>query len=114
MSLFVFLFVIPFAITRDVNPPPIPPVIPPMTHNLGEYFLPIHKGFYNTIELPEAANRAIDHAADDKLRDKNTKESWAIIEDLTVYENESWNESCEHIGELRFGLDYDGLLRIVG
>ncbi|GJW23856.1 hypothetical protein Tco_0037667 [Tanacetum coccineum] len=28
-----------------------------------------------------------------KLRDKNAKESWEIIEGLTLYDNESWNDS---------------------
>ncbi|GKB90204.1 MAK10-like protein [Tanacetum coccineum] len=36
--------------------------------------------------------RNIDQAADGKLRDKNTKESWALLEDLTLYDNESWND----------------------
>ncbi|GJS63932.1 zinc finger, CCHC-type containing protein [Tanacetum coccineum] len=36
--------------------------------------------------------RNIDQAADGKLRDKNAKESWALLEDLTLYDNESWND----------------------
>nr|GEU68146.1 MAK10-like protein [Tanacetum cinerariifolium] len=31
-------------------------------------------------------------AAGVKLRDKNTEESWALLEDLALYENESWND----------------------
>nr|GEX30203.1 MAK10-like protein [Tanacetum cinerariifolium] len=27
-----------------------------------------------------------------KLRDRNAKESWALLEDLSLYENESWND----------------------
>ncbi|GKA68958.1 retrovirus-related pol polyprotein from transposon TNT 1-94 [Tanacetum coccineum] len=27
-----------------------------------------------------------------KLRDKNAKESWALLEDLALYDNESWND----------------------
>nr|GEZ75037.1 MAK10-like protein [Tanacetum cinerariifolium] len=27
-----------------------------------------------------------------KLRDRNTKESWALLEDLALYDNESWND----------------------
>ncbi|GJU67121.1 hypothetical protein Tco_1253380 [Tanacetum coccineum] len=27
-----------------------------------------------------------------KLRDKNAKESWALLEDLSLYDNESWND----------------------
>ncbi|GKE50929.1 hypothetical protein Tco_1486085 [Tanacetum coccineum] len=33
-----------------------------------------------------------DQATDGKLRDRNAKESWALIEDLTLYDNESWND----------------------
>ncbi|GJT81064.1 hypothetical protein Tco_1055406, partial [Tanacetum coccineum] len=36
--------------------------------------------------------RTIDQAAGGKLRDKNDKESWALLEDLTLYDNESWND----------------------
>ncbi|GKE71236.1 hypothetical protein Tco_1529308, partial [Tanacetum coccineum] len=34
----------------------------------------------------------IDQAAGGKLRDKNDKESWALLEDLALYDNESWND----------------------
>ncbi|GKE68942.1 MAK10-like protein, partial [Tanacetum coccineum] len=36
--------------------------------------------------------RAIDQLADGKLRDLNPEESWAILEDLALYDNESWND----------------------
>ncbi|GJS62849.1 hypothetical protein Tco_0677413 [Tanacetum coccineum] len=36
--------------------------------------------------------RAIDQSAGGKLRDKNAKRSWALIEDLVLYDNESWND----------------------
>ncbi|GKB26023.1 hypothetical protein Tco_0865424 [Tanacetum coccineum] len=36
--------------------------------------------------------REIDHAAGGKLHDKSAKEYWAIIEDLLLYDNESWND----------------------
>ncbi|GKB73315.1 hypothetical protein Tco_0934727, partial [Tanacetum coccineum] len=36
--------------------------------------------------------RKIDHAAGGKLRDKSSKESWKIIEDLALYDHESWND----------------------
>ncbi|GJZ68435.1 zinc finger, CCHC-type containing protein [Tanacetum coccineum] len=35
--------------------------------------------------------RTIDQAASGKLRDKNDEESWTLLEDLALYENESWN-----------------------
>ncbi|GJX35096.1 hypothetical protein Tco_0246653 [Tanacetum coccineum] len=34
----------------------------------------------------------IDQSAGGKLRDRNTKESWALLEDLALYDNESWND----------------------
>ncbi|GJW61092.1 hypothetical protein Tco_0110427 [Tanacetum coccineum] len=34
----------------------------------------------------------IDHAAGGKLRDKIAEELWEIIEDLALYDNESWND----------------------
>ncbi|GKE33767.1 hypothetical protein Tco_1453089, partial [Tanacetum coccineum] len=33
----------------------------------------------------------IDHSANGKLRDLNVEESWALLEDLALYDNESWN-----------------------
>nr|GFA27776.1 MAK10-like protein [Tanacetum cinerariifolium] len=34
--------------------------------------------------------RNIDQSAGGKLRDKNAKESWALLEDLALYDNKSW------------------------
>ncbi|GKA58930.1 hypothetical protein Tco_0758243 [Tanacetum coccineum] len=34
----------------------------------------------------------IDQLAGGKLRDRNAEESWALLEDLSLYENESWND----------------------
>ncbi|GJR53194.1 hypothetical protein Tco_1403715 [Tanacetum coccineum] len=89
---------------------------------LGDYSRPSHEGYRNTIELPEGNNmdllqkvphhgidlwlqiqifydhinpitrRTIDQSAGGKLRDLNPEESWAILEDLALYENESWND----------------------
>ncbi|GJW03640.1 hypothetical protein Tco_1562496 [Tanacetum coccineum] len=69
---------------------------------LGDYSRPSYEGYQNTIELPDGNNvvplrsntirRTIDQAAGGKLRDKNAKESWALLEDLTLYDNESWND----------------------
>ncbi|GKC98201.1 hypothetical protein Tco_1168476 [Tanacetum coccineum] len=36
--------------------------------------------------------RTIDQSAGGKLRDRNVKESRALLEDLAVYDNESWND----------------------
>nr|GEV98356.1 MAK10-like protein [Tanacetum cinerariifolium] len=37
-------------------------------------------------------SRTIDQSASGKLRDRNAEESWALLEDLTFYDNESWND----------------------
>ncbi|GKD88749.1 zinc finger, CCHC-type containing protein, partial [Tanacetum coccineum] len=37
--------------------------------------------------------KRVDRAAGGKLCDKNTKESWEIIKNLALYDNESWNDS---------------------
>nr|GEW72619.1 zinc finger, CCHC-type [Tanacetum cinerariifolium] len=39
----------------------------------------------------------IDRAAGGKLHDKNTKESWEIIENLTLYNHERWNDSKDFV-----------------
>ncbi|GKC83680.1 MAK10-like protein [Tanacetum coccineum] len=36
--------------------------------------------------------RTINQSAGGKLRDLNAKESWALLEDLALYDNESWND----------------------
>ncbi|GJS68107.1 MAK10-like protein [Tanacetum coccineum] len=36
--------------------------------------------------------RTIDQSAGGKLCDLNAEESWALLEDLTLYDNESWND----------------------
>ncbi|GJW11550.1 hypothetical protein Tco_1577377 [Tanacetum coccineum] len=45
--------------------------------------------FYDHVN--PATRRTIDQSAGGKLRDKNAKESWALLEDLALYNNESWN-----------------------
>ncbi|GJY13361.1 MAK10-like protein, partial [Tanacetum coccineum] len=37
-------------------------------------------------------SRTIDQSAGGKLHDRNTEESWALLEDLALYDNESWND----------------------
>ncbi|GKC44545.1 hypothetical protein Tco_1062267, partial [Tanacetum coccineum] len=68
---------------------------------LEDYSKPSHEGYRNTIELPVENNvvpirsdtirRTIDQSAGGKLRNLNAKESWALLEDLAFYDNESWN-----------------------
>ncbi|GKC72880.1 hypothetical protein Tco_1118763 [Tanacetum coccineum] len=46
--------------------------------------------FYDHVNT--ATRRTIDQSAGGKLREKNTKGSWALIEDLALNDNESWND----------------------
>nr|GFD19164.1 MAK10-like protein [Tanacetum cinerariifolium] len=39
--------------------------------------------------------RTIDQSAGGKLRDLNLEESWEILEDLALYDNESWNNPMD-------------------
>ncbi|GKD42695.1 MAK10-like protein, partial [Tanacetum coccineum] len=39
-----------------------------------------------------ATRQTIDQLVGGKLRDKKAKESWALLEDLALYDNESWND----------------------
>ncbi|GJV49417.1 MAK10-like protein [Tanacetum coccineum] len=39
-----------------------------------------------------ATRRTIDQSAGGKLHDRNMEESWALLEDLALYDNESWND----------------------
>ncbi|GJU58638.1 hypothetical protein Tco_1236404 [Tanacetum coccineum] len=80
---------------------------------LGDYSKPSHECYKNTIELPVGNNvvplrfdtirlvqngcsfyglrQTIDQSAGGKLRDLNAEESWALLEDLALYDNERWN-----------------------
>ncbi|GJR56386.1 hypothetical protein Tco_1406907 [Tanacetum coccineum] len=46
--------------------------------------------FYDHIN--PVTRRTIDQSIDGKLCDLNAEESWALLEDLALYENESWND----------------------
>ncbi|GKC84064.1 hypothetical protein Tco_1139781 [Tanacetum coccineum] len=69
---------------------------------LGDYSKLSHKGYRNTIKLPawnnvvplrsDTIRRTIDQSAGGKLHDLNAEESWALLEDLSLYDNESWND----------------------
>ncbi|GJX85590.1 hypothetical protein Tco_0336364 [Tanacetum coccineum] len=47
--------------------------------------------FYDHVN--PVTRRTIDQSAGGKLRDRNAKVSWALLEDLTLYDNESWNDT---------------------
>ncbi|GJR47910.1 hypothetical protein Tco_1316013 [Tanacetum coccineum] len=49
--------------------------------------------FYDHVN--PTTRRTIDHSAGGKLRDRNAKESWALLEDLALYDNESWNNPMD-------------------
>ncbi|GKC57469.1 hypothetical protein Tco_1085067 [Tanacetum coccineum] len=51
------------------------------------------KIFYDHVN--PVTRRTIDQSANGKLRDRNAKESWALLEDLTLYDNESWNDPID-------------------
>ncbi|GJX72293.1 hypothetical protein Tco_0309464 [Tanacetum coccineum] len=46
--------------------------------------------FYDHVN--PGTRRTIDQSAGGKLRNQNAKESWALLEDLAFYDNESWND----------------------
>ncbi|GJV67105.1 hypothetical protein Tco_1482614 [Tanacetum coccineum] len=46
--------------------------------------------FYDHVNL--VTRRTIEQSAGGKLRDLNPEESWAILEDLALYDNKSWND----------------------
>ncbi|GJU25462.1 hypothetical protein Tco_1164083, partial [Tanacetum coccineum] len=46
--------------------------------------------FYDHVN--PVTGRTIDQSAGGKLRDLNAEESWALLEDLAFYNNESWND----------------------
>ncbi|GJS07155.1 MAK10-like protein [Tanacetum coccineum] len=46
--------------------------------------------FYDHVN--PVTRRTIDQSGGGKLRDRNTEESWALLEDIALYDNESWND----------------------
>ncbi|GJY55167.1 zinc finger, CCHC-type containing protein [Tanacetum coccineum] len=47
------------------------------------------QNFYDHVNT--VTRRTIDQSGDGKLCDLNAEESWALLEDHTLYDNESWN-----------------------
>ncbi|GJR23432.1 MAK10-like protein [Tanacetum coccineum] len=45
--------------------------------------------------------RTIDQSSGGKFRDKNAEESWALLEDISLYENESWNDPRDFIKSVK-------------
>ena len=46
--------------------------------------------FYDHVN--QSTKQTIDQAAGGKLRDWSEEESWELIEDLALYDNECWND----------------------
>ncbi|GJV94182.1 hypothetical protein Tco_1541995 [Tanacetum coccineum] len=46
--------------------------------------------YYDHVNL--VTRQTIDQSAGGKLRDLNADESWALLEDLALYDNKSWND----------------------
>ncbi|GJZ93657.1 hypothetical protein Tco_0665860 [Tanacetum coccineum] len=66
---------------------------------LGDNSKPSHEGYRNAIELPVWSNVCeIDRAAGGKLCNKNTDESWEIIENLTLYDHEGPSPQPQALG----------------
>ncbi|GKA87202.1 hypothetical protein Tco_0808913 [Tanacetum coccineum] len=65
---------------------------------LEDYSKPSHGDYRNTIKLPVGNNMCeTDCAAGGKLHNKNVDESWEIIENLALYDHESWNDTKEFV-----------------
>ncbi|GJZ57426.1 hypothetical protein Tco_0612920 [Tanacetum coccineum] len=62
-----------------------------ITDKIFMSLIPIVKILGDMIDV-ERIPRTIDQVAGGKLRDKNDEESWALLEDLALYDNESWND----------------------
>ncbi|GJU53327.1 retrovirus-related pol polyprotein from transposon TNT 1-94, partial [Tanacetum coccineum] len=62
-------------------------------HHLDKIYH-LKKALYGLKQAPRAW-RTIDQLVDGKLHDKNSEESWALIEDLAHYDNETWNDPTD-------------------
>ncbi|GKD01123.1 retrotransposon ORF1 [Tanacetum coccineum] len=74
------------------------PVDTPMIRCIGQkvgYAVFNGSGYAISVYRPEYCTdtlRTIDQSAGGKLLDRNAEESWALLEDLARYDNESWND----------------------
>ncbi|GKE84455.1 zinc finger, CCHC-type containing protein [Tanacetum coccineum] len=58
-------------------------------HHGIDLWLQVHI-FYNHVN--PVTRRTIDESAGGRLRDINAEESWALLEDLSLYDKKSWND----------------------
>nr|GEW85974.1 RNA-directed DNA polymerase, eukaryota, reverse transcriptase zinc-binding domain protein [Tanacetum cinerariifolium] len=93
---FNFPFAIKLAIGLNVslrNPSPRRAYFKDLLHKVPHHGIDLWlqiQIFYDHVSYH--LKREIDHAAGGKLRDKSAEESWKIIEDLALNDNESWND----------------------
>nr|GEX40989.1 hypothetical protein [Tanacetum cinerariifolium] len=69
------------------------------TRYLAQFFPPgrtakLHKDIL-MFQQHKAARRTIDQSTGGKLHDRNAEESWALLEDLALYDIESWNDPMD-------------------
>ncbi|GJV24274.1 MAK10-like protein [Tanacetum coccineum] len=64
-------------------------LIQKFSHHGIDLWLQVQK-FYDHVN--PITRRTIDQSVGGKLRDRNAEESWALLEDLSLYDNESWND----------------------
>ncbi|GJU21208.1 zinc finger, CCHC-type containing protein [Tanacetum coccineum] len=69
--------------------------------------------FYDHVN--SATRHAIDHSTGGKLCDKRAKESWELIENLALYDHESWNDPRDLAKSVKaISLPQDVSMLIVG
>ncbi|GJY27399.1 hypothetical protein Tco_0402125 [Tanacetum coccineum] len=78
--------------------------------NHGNRPLASSQNFFMTYVIA-STRRSIDQSGGGKLRDLNAEESWALLEDLGLYDNESWNDPRDfryaQVKDNRFFCPYD-------
>ncbi|GJT28927.1 hypothetical protein Tco_0909202 [Tanacetum coccineum] len=62
------------------------------TAKLWQRFLNVPNNIKEESLLDVWNSRTIDQSAGGNLRERNTKESWELLEDLALHDNESWND----------------------
>ncbi|GJV04365.1 zinc finger, CCHC-type containing protein [Tanacetum coccineum] len=69
-------------------------LLPKVPHHGIDRWLQIQL-FYDHVSFHLKYN--INHATGGKLHDKNTDESWEIIENLALYDHAAWNDSKDYV-----------------
>ncbi|GJU33850.1 hypothetical protein Tco_1182204 [Tanacetum coccineum] len=84
------------------------------SNTLGDFSKPSRQGNRNTIGAPrrETTLCEIDRAAGGKLRNKNTNESWEIIENISLYDQEGWDDTKEFVKPVMAIIAPQGIMKI--